>query len=144
MVSFVFRRINHKHLLVAPTASFTFYGFLNNDKNSPSIESHSRCSALDSTNLEEKKILHNERSGMTGEKIFHGLFPMRQLWKPRMPHPALWDDNWDERKTQDYKKHHRQIRANGVTRHIILIRHGQYDETHNVRIYPFSHFFGYR
>jgi len=27
----------------------------------------------------------------------------------------------------------RYIRKNGVTRHIMMIRHGQYDETHKVR-----------
>jgi len=69
------------------------------------------------------------------EVLFHGIFPLRQLWKPQVPYP-LWDANWDGRKlesTGDKQKDHqtnRFIRKNGVTRHIILIRHGQYDETH--------------
>eukprot|EP00558_Chaetoceros_sp_UNC1202_P007063 CAMPEP_0197243728 /NCGR_PEP_ID=MMETSP1429-20130617/9082_1 /TAXON_ID=49237 /ORGANISM="Chaetoceros sp., Strain UNC1202" /LENGTH=392 /DNA_ID=CAMNT_0042703993 /DNA_START=183 /DNA_END=1358 /DNA_ORIENTATION=- len=68
-------------------------------------------------------------------KLFHGLFPLRQLWKPQVEYP-LWDNNWDDRKPpsagdrQKDHEHNRHVRKNGVTRHIILIRHGQYDETH--------------
>ena len=72
------------------------------------------------------------------EGDFHGLFPKRQLWQPKVEYP-LWDDNWDGRKppstgdkTADHERN-RRIRKTGVTRHIILIRHGQYDETHKVR-----------
>eukprot|EP00957_Ditylum_brightwellii_P093639 7130628-Ditylum_brightwellii.AAC.1 len=76
--------------------------------------------------------------GTLNQKItgdFHGLFPMRQLWKPRMPYP-LWDYDWDGRKPkvgedgEEDRERERFVRKNGVTRHIILIRHGQYDETH--------------
>mmetsp|Transcript_23465 Transcript_23465/g.34783 ORF Transcript_23465/g.34783 Transcript_23465/m.34783 type:complete len:398 (+) Transcript_23465:89-1282(+) len=69
------------------------------------------------------------------EELFHGLFPLRQLWKPKSPYP-LWDSDWDSRKpesTGDKHKDHennRYIRKHGITRHIILVRHGQYDETH--------------
>lgn len=65
---------------------------------------------------------------------FHGLFPKRQLWHPKLEYP-LWDNNWDGRKVetsgdpQDDKVNLRRIRKDGVTRHIILVRHGQYDET---------------
>jgi len=62
------------------------------------------------------------------EEFFHGLFPLRQLWKPTHEYP-LWDSNWDGRKPDD-NADRRYIRKNGVTRHIILVRHGQYDETH--------------
>ena len=83
------------------------------------------------------------------EVYYHNLFPLRQLFIPAVEYP-LWDENWDERQVlhppltttsssnvnQDeydqYKKHVRQLRKNGVTRHIIFIRHGQYDETHKV------------
>lgn len=65
---------------------------------------------------------------------FHGLFPRRQLWRPLVPYP-LWSKNWDGReppstgdKEMD-KDLMRQIRKHGVTRHIILVRHGQYDES---------------
>jgi serine/threonine-protein phosphatase PGAM5 len=68
------------------------------------------------------------------EGDFHNLFPKRQLWQPKMEYP-LWDKNWDDRvpaSTGDAEKDHlqmRQLRKNGVTRHIILVRHGQYIET---------------
>ena len=72
------------------------------------------------------------------EGDYHGLFPKRQLWVPLLPYP-LWNRNWDGRdlpSTGDKEKDRermRQIRKDGVTRHIILIRHGQYDETYRVR-----------
>jgi hypothetical protein len=37
----------------------------------------------------------------------------------------------------------RYIRKNGVTRHIIMIRHGQYDETHKVRNMRLSYMYAY-
>jgi hypothetical protein len=59
---------------------------------------------------------------------YHGLFPMIQLWRPAVEYP-LWDDNWDGRQIQQQAtvggEEHRRIRKEGVTRHIILIRHGQ-------------------
>ena len=76
------------------------------------------------------------KEGMRDEETgdFHGLFPRRQLWRPQVPYP-LWTKNWDGHEppsTGDKeldKQHMRHIRKNGVTRHIILIRHGQYDES---------------
>jgi len=50
----------------------------------------------------------------------------------------LWDDEWDGLKLMSLgdkeldRQRDRDIRNRGVTRHIILIRHGQYDETHKV------------
>lgn len=70
-----------------------------------------------------------------GDAFYHGLFPKRQLWHPKYDYPQ-WDRNWDGREpplTDDKDKDRelwRHIRKEGVTRHIILIRHGQYDETH--------------
>lgn len=64
---------------------------------------------------------------------FHRLFPKRQLWQPRVEYP-LWDNNWDglhpPSTGDDEADRHRMrvVRKEGVTRHIILIRHGQYDE----------------
>ena len=81
------------------------------------------------------------------EEWFHNLFPLRQLWKPKVEYP-LWDEDWDGRKlelSKDYddcddkdrakkeREMKRYVRKHGVTRHIILIRHGQYDETHKVQ-----------
>jgi len=69
---------------------------------------------------------------------YQGLFPHRQLWKPRLEYP-LWDYEWDGRQPSPLvdsnsnvteSQRERRIRKEGVTRHVILIRHGQYDETH--------------
>ena len=94
------------------------------------------CSANDEKTTKPK-------GGMWGEEedgLFHGLFPRRQLWRPHVEYP-LWDSNWDGRQPPPVEsddkdesarltaQRDRQIRKNGVTRHIILIRHGQYDET---------------
>ena len=65
---------------------------------------------------------------------FHKLFPKRQLFQPRVEYP-LWDEDWDGRHpkstgdAEEDRKRARSIRKEGVTRHIILVRHGQYDET---------------
>ncbi|KAL7508122.1 hypothetical protein ACHAXN_005228 [Cyclotella atomus] len=62
---------------------------------------------------------------------YHGLFPRRQLWRPRLEYP-LWDYEWDadSNTTMTESQRERWIRKEGVTRHVILIRHGQYDETY--------------
>ena len=91
---------------------------------------------------------------------YHGLFPRRQLWRPTLEYP-LWDYNWDGRKPPPIIKKEsienengaekqmtegqrdRYIRKNGVTRHIIMIRHGQYDETHKVRNMRLSYMYVY-
>jgi serine/threonine-protein phosphatase PGAM5 len=76
------------------------------------------------------------KEGMRQEEVgdFHGLFPRRQLWRPLVPYP-LWFKNWDGHEppsTGDKeldREQMRRIRKHGVTRHIILVRHGQYDES---------------
>jgi hypothetical protein len=71
------------------------------------------------------------------EPYFHGLFPRRQLWQPRVPYP-LWDRNWDGREPppsgdrEADRELQRQARRGGVTRHILLVRHGQYLEDEKV------------
>lgn len=85
--------------------------------------------------------------GEESDGLYHGLFPRRQLWRPHLEYP-LWDPDWDGRRpppipqpeeggeeTENSKQmtqgqRERYIRKNGVTKHVILIRHGQYDETH--------------
>jgi hypothetical protein len=69
--------------------------------------------------------------------VYKNLFALRQLSKPNVEYP-LWDENWDGKisksvgnTVEDVQKK-RFIRKNGVTRHIILLRHGQYDENHKV------------
>jgi len=60
---------------------------------------------------------------------YYDLFPKCQLFKPKYEYP-LWDQNWDlYGRTRSSK---RQMLKNGsqrkVTRHIFLVRHGQYRE----------------
>jgi len=70
---------------------------------------------------------------------FYDIIPNAQLFTPRVDYP-MWDKNWDGRepkRTGDDKidrRRARYLRKHGVTRHIILVRHGQYDERHRVRI----------
>jgi len=68
-----------------------------------------------------------QESAKENDKSFHGLFPLKHLWKPQKEYP-IWDNNWDGKEDKEGSKRH--IRREGVTRHIILVRHGQYDETH--------------
>lgn len=64
---------------------------------------------------------------------FHNLFPRRQLWNPKVEYP-LWDADWDgldpisTGDKEEDRRRKRQLRKEGVTKHIILIRHGQYTE----------------
>ena len=96
------------------------------DASKDSTDANKKAASQTSPNIDEVE---------PKEELFHGLFPKRQLWKPRLEYP-LWDSNWDNKKpesTGDKRKDHeynRWVRKNGVTRHIILVRHGQYDETH--------------
>ena len=114
---------------------------------------------LSPSSLVSRKI-RNERRGRhpydvrkrARKKKFHGLFPRRQLWRPAVEYP-LWDYNWDGRQpppppisradggedgkmAEEAKQQERLVRKEGVTRHVILIRHGQYDETSKVRKHP--------
>lgn len=118
----------------------------------PAVASYlyqSRWSACEAENQPEKlvephladtfKTDHGPKTsaGMRAseEGDFYGLFPKRQLWQPKVEYP-LWDDNWDGREplsTGDKavdRERMRRVRKTGVTRHVILVRHGQYDETY--------------
>jgi serine/threonine-protein phosphatase PGAM5 len=60
----------------------------------------------------------------------------RQICIPKIQYPA-WDYNWDGHMTSVSTPERvatpeglRESKAAGKTRHIILVRHGQYDETH--------------
>jgi hypothetical protein len=101
----------------------------------------------DNVGNDENNKTNKPKGGMFGEEeeegLFHGLFPRRQLWRPHLEYP-LWDSNWDGRQPPPVEsddkdesarltaQRDRQIRKNGVTRHVIMIRHGQYDETFKV------------
>lgn len=66
------------------------------------------------------------------EEWYHGMFPTRQLWRPKFEYP-LWDPDWDHKHNDDLSSEEkRNLRVKGVTRHIILVRHGQYDESYRV------------
>ena len=66
---------------------------------------------------------------------FYDTLPNSQVFQPKFDWP-MWDTNWDEREPtpsgdkQVDRRKKRYLRKNGVTRHIILVRHGQYHETH--------------
>ena len=63
------------------------------------------------------------------EKFYHGSeYPEKAIRKPNLPYP-LWDPNWDGLEVENAtSKEKREIRKKGVTKHIILVRHGQYVE----------------
>jgi len=50
-------------------------------------------------------------------------FSDSQLFKPVQPYP-FWDNNWDWREETD-ETILASVRRSGVSRHIILVRHGQ-------------------
>ena len=66
-------------------------------------------------------------------ELYRGLFPTRQLFHPTMEYP-LWNYNWDGRRPAPSsppdaaadKKRDRHIRKTGITRHVILVRHGTF------------------
>lgn len=94
---------------------------------------HVRCEELRQNNDDETSKKTRKTAGFQkdAEGTYHGMFPLRQKWQPRYEYP-LWDNDWDGRtfpSTGDEDRDHRtmrQIRKSGVTRHIILVRHGQY------------------
>lgn len=76
----------------------------------------------------------NKSTAQSGE-LFEKQCLKRQLHQPKVPYPA-WDYNWDDRaipgKTDlEGHKSGKARKVKGKTRHIILVRHGQYDETYN-------------
>eukprot|EP00978_Attheya_sp_CCMP212_P041373 scaffold236383_cov56-Attheya_sp.AAC.2 len=64
------------------------------------------------------------KAGMRSDEEgdYQNRFPKRQLFRPKLEYP-LWDNNWDGRRDPFSF-------STGVTRHLLLIRHGQYDQTH--------------
>lgn len=64
-------------------------------------------------------------------EMIEGQVLKRMVHEPKLPYP-LWDFNWDGRMTEQTSLEGlMQGRADlkGTTRHIILVRHGQYEET---------------
>eukprot|EP00523_Entomoneis_sp_CCMP467_P012533 CAMPEP_0168787822 /NCGR_PEP_ID=MMETSP0725-20121227/12005_1 /TAXON_ID=265536 /ORGANISM="Amphiprora sp., Strain CCMP467" /LENGTH=354 /DNA_ID=CAMNT_0008838053 /DNA_START=42 /DNA_END=1106 /DNA_ORIENTATION=+ len=104
------------------------------DNSLPSLSSNK----LDNNNEKSKEpAVAVKTAGMQKDAVgsYKNLFPLRQKWQPKVEYP-LWDHNWDGKmpestgSDEEDRKRMRYIRKNGVTRHIILVRHGQYDETH--------------
>jgi serine/threonine-protein phosphatase PGAM5 len=107
----------------------------------PRLTQSTEATTATDDNLElVKKSVAGVRSDEKGD--FHGLFPKRQLFQPRLEYP-LWDNDWDDYRPdakmevvfdseEERRQHFRHLRKNGITRHIILIRHGQYEENHKV------------
>jgi len=139
--------------IIAPatTASISSLGLLllyqKNTQNSPSFHNKIQCD--DNTNTQQQKqdilnipeLLHTiekeereqtRKAGFLGgssQETFHNLFPLRQLFQPVKPYP-LWDDNWDGKLKERLSIPSKELRKKGKTRHVIFIRHGQYDETY--------------
>ncbi len=122
---------------VASSAALTFAHALNGNGRISTTRTKVACEADPvPEKLETNKVnIAGAEKKVEEEILFHGLFPLRQLWKPKVEYP-LFDTNWDNRKPESTgdkvkdRENSRYIRKHGVTRHIILIRHGQYDETH--------------
>mmetsp|Transcript_44327 Transcript_44327/g.106783 ORF Transcript_44327/g.106783 Transcript_44327/m.106783 type:complete len:326 (+) Transcript_44327:53-1030(+) len=98
-----------------------------------SFSSSSKCDDAPPA-AEEKPATPSFGMNPDSKGDFHNLFPRRQLWQPKQEYP-WWDKDWDGKspaRTGDDeadRKQMRKLRKEGVTRHIILVRHGQYDET---------------
>eukprot|EP00557_Chaetoceros_sp_GSL56_P012383 CAMPEP_0176480330 /NCGR_PEP_ID=MMETSP0200_2-20121128/2220_1 /TAXON_ID=947934 /ORGANISM="Chaetoceros sp., Strain GSL56" /LENGTH=486 /DNA_ID=CAMNT_0017876443 /DNA_START=2764 /DNA_END=4224 /DNA_ORIENTATION=+ len=100
------------------------------------VPNHTNISVGDATITTDKHQIDQEEKE---EVLYIGLFPLRQLWTPKLPYPQ-WDKDWDDKhpklthgidgEKEHSHSHERFIRKHGITRHIILIRHGQYEEQH--------------
>jgi len=79
------------------------------------------ASAFHSSNFSrlEEKVKKDD-----DDERFYEYCPKSQMHQPKRPYPC-WDNDWDLKEEEEDKS-----KDNGVTRHIILIRHGQYDETY--------------
>jgi serine/threonine-protein phosphatase PGAM5 len=75
-----------------------------------------------------------EQKDLDNHTLFHGQCLERQLYQPPVPYPA-WDYNWDGKMNShstlpvlSTAEGLRKSCMTGTTRHILLVRHGQYDE----------------
>lgn len=128
-----------------PSAAFALSNVVNTNKKTCIHENRVDCEATPVTeqssikpaaaNIDADVRKDVQAPSPEQEILFHGLFPLRQLWKPKLEYP-LFDSDWDSRKSASTgdkdkdRENTRYVRKHGVTRHIILIRHGQYDEQH--------------
>jgi serine/threonine-protein phosphatase PGAM5 len=135
MWSNVFVRSAHRHL---PTTVFATGVLL-------TVSLHNNVATNRVTSTESSSTQQQQQQQQQQPKeeedthplLFQGQCLERQLYKPQVPYPA-WDYNWDGRMTDDTsleghrsgKEDEMADRNNHKTRHIILVRHGQYDETY--------------
>ena len=77
---------------------------------------------------------HHGGAGPDNTTMFYGQCLARQLHRPKLPYPA-WDYDWDHRGTEETtqealsgQSQFAKSKSLGKTRHLLLIRHGQYDE----------------
>lgn len=78
-----------------------------------------------------------KREDKDNKALFYGQCPKRQIYQPPAPYPA-WDFNWDGKVLDDFSTLEvlstaeglKQSGTTGTTRHILLVRHGQYEEKH--------------
>jgi len=119
-----------KTALCALGGSITTLIISNSDKKLPSdryyssfrqLNSISRSWGGDTALSEDEKTEENVKT--KSEPLYYN-FLLRQKFIPNVEYP-LWDKEWD-----GGGKGKKVSRSKGVTRHIILVRHGQYDETH--------------
>jgi hypothetical protein len=84
-------------------------------------------------NSTQAEASSNKNNNKKDAELFENQCLKRQLHQPKVPYPA-WDYNWDDKaipgKTDlEGHKSGKARKVKGKTRHIILVRHGQYDET---------------
>ncbi|CAJ1952554.1 unnamed protein product [Cylindrotheca closterium] len=88
--------------------------------------------ASEETN-DDNDVPHFRLERNKDKTLFHNQCLERQMYKPKLPYPA-WDYNWDGKAVAgatDFEGHRsgKACKQKGKTRHIILVRHGQYEET---------------
>jgi hypothetical protein len=110
------------------------FGDSDRDKDDDPFANDNDDNGQDNQNKNKRSLLGSNRTaGLNGGgnvRWFHNLFPLRQLFVPRVPYP-VWDHDWDG--NEKLRRRLQVFMSKGenptlVTRHILLIRHGQYIE----------------
>ncbi len=93
---------------------------------------HQQLTFLESTKSEERQAKEENSSSENDQDLFENQCLTRQLYRPKIPYPA-WDYNWDGNETTETSlagiRQGLDQQVKGKSRHIILVRHGQYDES---------------
>lgn len=108
---------HHLQITVTALAAFAFSQCVFDPVNSQSTKSEASTNGNTNTNKEE---------------LFENQCLKRQMYTPKVPYPA-WDYNWDGNETPETSleaaKQGLTQTLKGKTRHVILVRHGQYEES---------------